>query len=56
MIIGLSIPPHLYPGHIWAEYPPWYHYAYLILILPIAVASGRISSRSRGEVPGRVAA
>lgn len=56
VILGLSIPPHLYPGHIWSEYPPWYHYTYLALILPIAIASGRIGYGSRGQVSGRAAA
>ena len=49
VILGLSIPPHFYPGHIWAEYPPWYHYAYLLLILPVAVAAGEIRAASDRE-------
>jgi hypothetical protein len=41
-ILGLSIPPHLYPGHIWHEYPPWYHYAWLLSIVPLSLASTAI--------------
>ena len=47
VILGFSIPPHLYPGHIWAEYPAWYHYAYLVLIVPVAVAAGTLVAPSR---------
>jgi hypothetical protein len=38
-ILGLSIPPHLYPGHIWNEYPAWYHYTWLLSIVPLSLAS-----------------
>ena len=44
-ILGFSIPPHLYPGYIWREYPPWYHYAWLLSILPFALASIPIGRR-----------
>jgi hypothetical protein len=46
-ILGFSIPPHLYPGYIWLEYPPWYHYAWLISIVPLAVAAGPIRRKWR---------
>ena len=51
VILGFSIPPHLYPGTIWDEYPPWYHLTWLLSILPLAIASGRISRRWEGRVP-----
>lgn len=38
-ILGLSIPPHLYPGYIWNEYPAWYHYTWLLSIVPLSLAS-----------------
>lgn len=45
LILLVSIPPHLYPGHVWDDYPVWYHVVYLVSILPIAVAGGRWSRR-----------
>ena len=42
LILALSLPPHLYPGYVWDDYPAWYHLIYLFLILPIAVHSGRL--------------
>jgi hypothetical protein len=55
-ILGLSIPPHLYPGHIWHEYPPWYHYAWLLSIVPLSLASGPIVRRwgTRDSEPAAV--
>lgn len=44
-ILALSIPPHFYPGHIWDEYPPWYHYTWLLSILPLSLAAGAIRRR-----------
>jgi hypothetical protein len=41
LILALSIPPHLYPGYVWNDYPAWYHIVYLLSILPIAVFAGR---------------
>jgi hypothetical protein len=40
LILALSLPPHLYPGYVWEDYPAWYHLVYLFSILPIAVCSG----------------
>ena len=48
LILALSIPPHLYPGYVWDDYPAWYHIAYLLSIVPIAVLAGRFVRR---EVP-----
>lgn len=44
-ILAFSIPPHFYPGYIWYEYPPWYHYTWLLAIVPLCLASGPISRR-----------
>jgi hypothetical protein len=45
LILAISIPPHLYPGYVWNDYPAWYHIAYLLSILPLAVAAGRTARR-----------
>ncbi len=45
LILALSLPPHLYPGYVWDDYPAWYHIAYLLSILPIAVFAGRLVRR-----------
>ena len=45
LILALSIPPHLYPGYVWEDYPAWYHFVYLLSILPIAVYSVRLFRR-----------
>jgi hypothetical protein len=45
IILAISIPPHLYPGHVWEFYPPWYHIVYLVSILPIAFSAGHLSRR-----------
>jgi hypothetical protein len=41
IILALSLPPHLYPGYVWDDYPAWYHIVYLLSILPISVFGGR---------------
>ncbi len=46
LILALSLPPHLYPGYVWEDYPAWYHFVYLLSILPIAVYSGRLVRRA----------
>jgi hypothetical protein len=51
-ILAFSIPPHYYPGYVWYEYPPWYHYTWLFSIVPLAALSGRAASRlSRHGLP-----
>ncbi len=45
LILALSIPPHLYPGYVWNDYPAWYHIVYLLSTLPIAVIGGRSARR-----------
>ena len=44
LILLLSLPPHLY--YLWADYPAWYHFVYLLSILPIAAYSGRAVRRT----------
>jgi hypothetical protein len=46
LILAVSIPPHLYPGHVWNDYPAWYHIVYLVSILPIAGFAGRLVGRT----------
>ncbi len=43
IILALSIPPHLYPGTVWDDYPPWYHFVYLASIVPLALVGGRLA-------------
>jgi hypothetical protein len=45
LILALSLPPHLYPGYVWGDYPAWYHIVYLVSILPIAALGGRWARR-----------
>jgi hypothetical protein len=45
LILAISIPPHLYPGSVWDDYPAWYHIVYLLSILPIAGLAGRLVGR-----------
>ncbi len=45
LILARSLPPDLYPGYVWEDYPAWYHFVYLLSILPIAVYSGRLVRR-----------
>ncbi len=43
-ILLLSLPPHLY--YLWDDYPAWYHFVYLLSIVPIAAYSGRAVRRT----------
>jgi hypothetical protein len=45
VILAMSIPPHLYPGYVWNDYPAWYHIAYLFSIIPLAVLAGQLVKR-----------
>jgi hypothetical protein len=45
LILALSLPPHLYPGYVWDDYPAWYHIVYLLSIVPIATLAGRLVRR-----------
>ena len=53
LILAVSIPPHLYPGYVWDDYPAWYHITYLLSILPLALLGGRAVRRI---LPGGTAA
>lgn len=46
VILALSIPPHLYPGTVWDDYPVGYHLVYLASILPLSVVGGRLAIRN----------
>ena len=41
LLLLLSLPPHLY--YLWDDYPAWYHFVYLLSIVPIAAYSGRVA-------------
>jgi mannose-6-phosphate isomerase-like protein (cupin superfamily) len=45
LILAVSIPPHLYPGHVWDDYPVWYHTVYLASIVPLALVGGHWARR-----------
>ena len=49
IILAISIPPHLYPGHVWEFYPPWYHIVYLLSIVPLALSAGHLARRFAPE-------
>lgn len=52
LFLLLSLPPHLY--FLWDDYPAWYHFAYLLSLVPIAGYSGGLvrsawpANRSQG--------
>lgn len=52
VILAFSIPPHLYPGYVWDEYPAWYHIAWLFSIVPVALLAGHITGRRARLEPG----
>jgi hypothetical protein len=57
LILARSIPPHLYPGYVWDDYPVWYHLVYLSSIVPLALGAGwmaRVWTR-QGTPPVRAA-
>jgi hypothetical protein len=50
VLLALSAPVHL--GSDWAEYPPWYHLAYLLSLLPLAILGGVLAIKiSPPELP-----
>jgi len=49
LILALSIPPHLYPGYVWDDYPAWYHISYLLSIVPLVILGGQAA---RSLFPG----
>lgn len=48
LFLALSLPVHL--RDVWNDYPAWYHFAYLIPLVPIAGFSGRFFGSG---LPGR---
>jgi hypothetical protein len=40
LFVLVSLPSHLY--YIWDDYPAWYHFVYLLSLIPIAGYSGRL--------------
>ena len=44
LLLLVSLPPHLY--YLWDDYPAWYHFVYLLSIVPIAAYSGRAVRRT----------
>lgn len=43
LVLAASLPLHLYWR--WADYPAWYHFAYLSSLVPFAALTGRALSR-----------
>lgn len=42
IVFAFSFPAHALPGEVWDAYPPWYHYSYLVSIVPLAWLGGQI--------------
>ena len=42
-LLLISARVHLYD--VWADYPVWYHFAYLLPLMPITGLGGRLASR-----------
>ena len=40
LFVVVSVPSHLY--YVWADYPAWYHAAYLLSLLPLACLGGEL--------------
>lgn len=40
LFVLVSLPPHLY--YVWADYPAWYHAAYLLSLVPLACLGGKL--------------
>jgi hypothetical protein len=40
LFVLISLPPHLY--YVWDDYPAWYHFVYLLSLVPVAGLSGRL--------------
>jgi len=46
VIFVFSIPDHLFPGFLWDEFPAWYHYSYLFLIIPLSSLFASLTVRN----------
>ena len=44
VIFTFSIPPHLYPGTVWDDYPIWYHLFFLALVVPMHLVGGKLKT------------
>lgn len=44
LLLVIFIPDHI---HLWSKFPVWYHLTFLVSLLPLTYAGGRI----RAEVP-----
>jgi hypothetical protein len=42
LFLLISLPPHLYT--VWDDYPAWYHFVYLLSLVPIAGLGGRLAA------------
>jgi len=42
LLLTISLPVHLV--QVWADYPAWYHVAYLVLLVPVTGLSGLLAS------------
>lgn len=53
LFVLVSLPSHLY--YVWADYPVWYHAAYLTSLVPLAWLGGELApsrtSKSRQSAP-----
>jgi hypothetical protein len=38
LLLVISVPIHL--GEVWAQYPAWYHFTYLLLLIPVTGLAG----------------
>ena len=43
LFVLVSLPSHLY--YVWADYPAWYHAAYLLSLVPLAWIGGKLVPR-----------
>lgn len=50
LFLAVSLPQHLF--RVWADYPAWYHVAYLSYLVPIAGMTGRIAYHCSGGNAG----
>lgn len=51
VFLAVSLPIHLF--RVWADYPLWYHLAYLIPLLPATAMAGRLAARLFGYAGDR---
>jgi len=44
-VVLLAGSAFIHLGRVWADYPPWYHTAYLLPLLPLTVLGGTLPTR-----------